>query len=105
MTLREMMEAHSWNIDHRPVYARWSSAAAAVAFGCTLGAARGLVNAILNPPAQRLQAFLFTARGVTPLYVIPFVLGTQFDCYTTELSRRGQPIRSHDCSSGPADLG
>ena len=105
-TLKELAEAHSWNIDHRPVYARWSIAAFAVGVGCAFGAARGLVNAALNPPGQRLAAFILTARGVTPLYVIPFVLGTQYDCYLTEQSRKGRPIRSHaSYSTGAAELG
>eukprot|EP00965_Chrysotila_dentata_P222412 6192954-Pleurochrysis_carterae.AAC.2 len=88
-----------------PVFAHWSAAAAATLFGCVLAAGRGAVFAATCAPAERAAGFAFATRGAAPLYVVPFVLGSQLDCYETqwELARRG--TRRTDLSHSAVDLG
>ena len=104
-SLREMCEWHSRNLDHNPVLAHWSSAVFAVCCGCGFGCLRGLVVAATLPPQQRWRGFTFAVRGATPLYVIPFVAGTQLDCYSATAARAGRPPPLCTASSGAADLG
>mmetsp|Transcript_4901 Transcript_4901/g.14517 ORF Transcript_4901/g.14517 Transcript_4901/m.14517 type:complete len:141 (+) Transcript_4901:226-648(+) len=81
------LDWHSYNLDHDQVFAHYSSAAAAVLLGCLFGAARGATAALLASKGSRLQGFILAARGVTPFYVCPFVIGTQVDCYSTTRER------------------
>lgn len=104
--LREAAECHSRNLDERPVYAHYSVAALALGLGLVMGSARGAVFAISCPPGDRLRGFLFATRSTVPLYAIPFVIGTQLDCFEATMRRRGRGRPSvSDFSSGAADLG
>ena len=107
-TLKELGERHSYNLDNDPVYAHWSSAGFMIAVGMGFALARGLVVAATQPAPHRWQAFAFAARGVAPLYVVPFVLGAQYDCYRVAHERRHRSIDHGgglDVTTGAADLG
>jgi len=65
----------------------------------------------MKPATLELQnhAPLTTPRDVAPLYCIPFLLGTQYDCWRTKVERRqkrqGVFARKRDFSQhGAADL-
>ena len=107
-SLHDLAEQHSINLDTDPVYAHWSSAGFAIAAGVAMGAARGAVTALMSPPAHRLEVFMFVTRGAAPLYVIPFMLGMQWDCYRTTWSRKNRGLQLDDgldSVSGAADIG
>ena len=92
-TLTNLLDWHSHNIDRDPLFAHYSSAAAAVVAGVVFGLARGASTALLSAPGSRLTGFILATKTATPLYVTPFVLGTQLDCWSTvperEAKRRG----------------
>ena len=92
-TLTNLLDWHSHNIDRDPLFAHYSSAAAAVLAGVAFGLARGASTALLSAPGSRLTGFILATKTATPLYVTPFVLGTQLDCWSTvserEAKRRG----------------
>mmetsp|Transcript_34896 Transcript_34896/g.73387 ORF Transcript_34896/g.73387 Transcript_34896/m.73387 type:complete len:121 (-) Transcript_34896:620-982(-) len=104
-SLKSLFDWHAYNLQTDPVFAHWSAAAAATLFGCVLAAGRGAVFAATCAPAERAAGFAFATRGAAPLYVVPFVLGSQLDCYETqwELARRG--TRRTDLSHSAVDLG
>ena len=92
-TLTNLLDWHSHNIDRDPLFAHYSSAAAAVLAGVVFGLARGASTALLSAKGSRLAGFILATKTATPLYVTPFVLGTQLDCWSTvserEAKRRG----------------
>ena len=92
-TLANLLDWHSHNIDRDPLFAHYSSAAAAVLAGVVFGLARGASTALLSAKGSRLTGFILATKTATPLYVTPFVLGTQLDCWSTvserEAKRRG----------------
>ena len=92
-TLTNLLDWHSHNIDRDPLFAHYSSAATAVVAGVVFGLARGASTALLSAPGSRLTGFILATKTATPLYVTPFVLGTQLDCWSTvserEAKRRG----------------
>ena len=92
-TLTNLLDWHSHNIDRDPLFAHYSSAAAAVLAGVVFGLARGASTALLSAKGSRLTGFILATKTATPLYVTPFVLGTQLDCWSTvserEAKRRG----------------
>ena len=92
-TLTNLLDWHSHNIDRDPLFAHYSAAAAAVLAGVVFGLARGASTALLSAKGSRLAGFILATKTATPLYVTPFVLGTQLDCWSTvserEAKRRG----------------
>ena len=80
-TLTNLLDWHSHNIDRDPLFAHYSSAAAAVLAGVVFGLARGASTALLSAKGSRLTGFILATKTATPLYVTPFVLGTQLDCW------------------------
>ena len=98
--LREALAVHDYNLTHDPARAHWNAALAGTAVGLLMSGARGAVTALMQPSPLRWQCFFLVSRGVAPLYVIPFVLGTQLDCYQTCWERRGvaRPPMSHVAS-------
>ena len=92
-TLTNLLDWHSHNVDRDPLFAHYSSAAAAVVAGVVFGLARGASTALLSAKGSRLAGFILATKTATPLYVTPFVLGTQLDCWSTvserEAKRRG----------------
>lgn len=105
--LRRALEEHSFNLVHNPALAHWHAATASAILGCALAAVRGTIVAVMQPPAGRWPAFVGITRGVTPLYVIPFVLVSQYDCYQTAWERRGAGPRprAFDASDESMHLG
>lgn len=83
-TLRELAEWHSYNGVHHPTFA----------FGSLLGAGRAVFFAMTCPPAERAAGFAFAFRGAAPMYIIPFVIGAQWDLLEASWARRGQRRRS-----------
>ena len=109
MTLHELRERdraaqHDHDLTHNPVVAHWNAAACATGLGCFMALARGAVVAIMQPRGLRLSAFLGVSRAAAPFYVVPFVLGTQLDCYWSQWESRGLGHRS-SYSSDASDLG
>lgn len=103
--IRTLFEVHDQMLTHNPVQAHWNAAAVATAGGALLSVCRGAAAALTNPAGQRLRVFAFVTQGVAPLYIIPFVLGSQVDCYETVWERqhgRRKPIAE---LGGAADLG
>lgn len=97
---------HSRLLQSDPARAHWNAAAVATTVGLGFSMARGSVAALLSPPGQRLAAFYYVSRGVSPLYVIPFVLATQVDCYAATWANRGAPRPPSEAGlGGAADLG
>ena len=89
--LRTALWWHKYNLQHNPVQAHWDAATASTIFGMAMAVARGAVVASMNSPAQRLHSFLMVTRGTAPLYIIPFVLGSQLDCYQATWAAAGAP--------------
>jgi hypothetical protein len=104
-TLSQLASWHSCNLDADPVYAHWSAAAAAVCAGVAMAMARGAVAAAMLPRAEQLPVFAAVTRGAAPLYCVPFVLGTQLDCWETSARRRGERRRALEHTHSSVDLG
>ena len=108
--LAYMGEWQDYNLDHDPWYAHWSSAALSVATGICLGMARGAVFAATCPPTQRLRGFMLASGAASPLYIVPFVIGSQWDCWEaiTERSNRregrGDDDRPLHTTHGAVDM-
>ena len=98
--VQDAFAQHSHNLRYNPVLAHYEAAAASTAFGCVMAVARGAFVSLTQPPGQRLLAFRLATKAVAPLYIIPFVLGGQFDCYRFQWSRRSgyEPTTSHEAS-------
>ena len=97
---------HSKLLETNPVRAHWNSAAVSASFGMAMSVARGGVAAMTNPPGQRLFAFLFVTRAVAPLYIIPFVIGSQVDDYEASWAKQNRSARAKRADmGGAADLG
>jgi len=97
---------HDYLLTHDPARAHWNAAVVAMSFGSLLSIARGSVAAFTNPPGQRWAIFIFVTRGVAPLYIVPFVMGTQWDCYQAAWAKRSPNARPHTATLGGAeDLG
>ena len=93
-TLRELAEWHSYNGVPHPRFAHGSAAVVATAFGSLLGAGRAVFFAMTCPLAERAAGFAFAFRGAAPMYIIPFVIGAQWDLLEASWARRGQRRRS-----------
>ena len=102
-TLRSIFALHADCLEHSPVLAHWTAAGISTALGCVLAAARGTFVAAMQPAGMRVKTFAAVSRGVAPLYIIPFVLGSQVDCYEASWERRGHARGSW--SGAAADLG
>ena len=100
--LRALFALHAEHLETSPVLAHWTAAGFSTILGFTLASCRGLFVAGMQPAGTRLQTFGRTTRAVAPLYIIPFVLGGQLDCYDT-VARKNAAAR--DLSTGAADLG
>ena len=94
-TLVNLLDWHSHNLDRDPLFGHYSAAAAAVIAGVIFGFARGASTALLAAPGSRLTGFIVATTTATPLYVTPFVLGTQWDCWST-VSERAATRRGHE---------
>ena len=103
-TLQAFFALHAWNLEHSPVMAHWTAAGLATSLGCVLAAGRGAFVAFLHPPGNRLTTFIRASRSIAPLYIIPFVLGAQLDCYEASWERQGRK-RTGEWSGAAASLG
>ena len=101
--LRSMFALHAHHLDRSPVLAHWTAAGIATSIGCTLAAARGAFVALTQPAGARFKTFAMVSRSAAPLYVIPFVLGSQLDCYEARWEREGH--KKSEWSGAAADLG
>ena len=104
LSLRSAFALHAANLEHSPVLAHWTAAGVATIFGCFLAAGRGVFVAATQPSGLRWASFAQVSRSVAPLYVIPFVLGSQLDCYEATWERQGRQ-RTGSWSGAAADLG
>uniref|UniRef100_A0A6U4G5L2 Uncharacterized protein n=1 Tax=Phaeomonas parva TaxID=124430 RepID=A0A6U4G5L2_9STRA len=99
-TLQQIIERHGWDCEFRPARAHVNAACASLIFGLGLGVGRGTVFAMTVPGPQRLRGFFFAAKSTAPLYCIPFLLGSQYDCWRTRVERqerrRGTYVPSRD---------
>ena len=100
--LRSLFALHAHHLETSPVMAHWTAAGVSTMIGCTLASVRGIFVASTQPHGVRLETFLRVSRGVAPLYIIPFVLGSQLDCYEVSWAREG---RRRAELGGVADLG
>lgn len=99
--IEDAFAKHSHNLRYNPVLAHYEAAAVSTAVGCVLAVARGAFVSITQPPGQRLLGFRIATKAVAPLYIIPFVLGSQLDCYRWQWARQNRfyvPPTSHDAS-------
>ena len=99
--LENVFAQHSHNLRYNPVLAHYEAAVASTAVGCVLAVARGAFVSLTQPPGQRLLGFRLATQAVAPLYIIPFVLGSQFDCYRFQWSQKNgyyEPPVSHEAS-------
>ena len=127
--LRSMFALHAYNLQHSPALAHWTAAGVSTALGCVLAAGRGAFVALTQPPVRvrrqkcsslhallsaecnpfsfsqglRWSAFISVSRSAAPLYIIPFVLGSQVDCFEASWERQGHKPR--EWSGAAADLG
>ena len=101
------MATHSQNLRYAPVQAHWEAAAVMGSLGGLMALARGAVVAMMEPgpPAKRLLTFAIATRAIAPLYIIPFVLGSQLDCYQAIASLRSAEYRPPAMSHDAAHLG
>ena len=102
--LAALFALHAEALEHQPVLAHWTAAGFATLFGCVLAAGRGAFVAVTQPAGLRWAAFANVSRSVAPLYIIPFVLGSQLDCYEQTWARRGHQSTG-TWSGAAADLG
>ena len=98
-----MFAFHAYQLENNPVAAHWAAAGVSTAIGCFMATVRGLCVAVMQPPGARLQTWAGVTRSVAPLYIIPFVLGSQLDCYEASWERQGRERSSW--SGAAADLG
>eukprot|EP00619_Florenciella_sp_RCC1007_P015155 CAMPEP_0205909700 /NCGR_PEP_ID=MMETSP1325-20131115/4044_1 /ASSEMBLY_ACC=CAM_ASM_000708 /TAXON_ID=236786 /ORGANISM="Florenciella sp., Strain RCC1007" /LENGTH=124 /DNA_ID=CAMNT_0053276019 /DNA_START=154 /DNA_END=524 /DNA_ORIENTATION=- len=99
------VERQQYNYVHDPISAHADTAAVAVVAGTALGAVRGATSALLSPPAGRLQVFLHTTKAASVIYVIPFLLGSQFDVWCACWDRRNADKRKTSRWGLAGDLG
>ena len=102
--LRAIFALHAHYLETQPAFAHWVSAGVSTALGCVLAAGRGAFVAATQPAGLRLSTFVVVSRSVAPLYIIPFVLGGQLDCYETTWEREGR-AREGSWSGAAAELG
>lgn len=101
------LQQHERDMEHNPSRACRRLALCAATAGVALAGARGLVAATLSP-ALSLGERVFACRAVfqtcVPLYVLPFVLVSQYDCWTAVAERRA-PRRRRWHNDAANDLG
>lgn len=95
---------HSHNLKHAPVLAHYEAAMVSTLVGCAFAVARGIVVASMQPPGQRLKVLPLATRGIAPLYIVPFVLGSQLDCYMASWER-DDPTYTPTISGDASHLG
>lgn len=103
--LRSLFAFHAHHLETSPVLAHWEAGGIATVMGCCLAAVRGMFVATTQPAGHRLTAFLSVSRAAAPLYIIPFVLGSQLDCYEASWSRDKRKGPETWSGGGVTDLG
>lgn len=93
---------HEDNLKYHPTRAHWNAALVSTGLGVFLAGARGGFAALTTPAGSRAITFIKVTYAVIPLYVIPFVLGSQWDCYAASW-RHNDTAKRH--SSGADVLG
>ena len=103
--LRSLFAFHLYQLQHNPVQAHWNAGGCATVLGCVLAAVRGFSVAVTQPAGHRVAAFIGVSRAAAPLYIIPFVLGSQLDCYEATWARERQQRSTVWAGTSAADLG
>lgn len=104
-SLKALFALHAHYLEHSPVVAHWTAAGVSTCLGCVLAAGRGLFVAATVERAVRWTTFASVSRSVAPLYIIPFVLGSQLDCYEASWRIAGHKRDTSSWSGAAADLG
>lgn len=99
--LKVAFAIHEDDLKYNPTRAHWNAALVSTGLGVLLATLRGGFVALTTPAGARAITFVKVSQGIIPLYVIPFVLGSQWDCYAA--SWRHNDTAKH--SSGADVLG
>jgi len=103
--LRSIFAFQQYQLQNNPVQAHWYAGGCATVLGCALAAVRGLSVAVTQQKGLRMAAFIGVSRAAAPLYIIPFVLGSQLDCYEATWAREKAEKSRVWAGGGVADLG
>jgi len=111
--LARLLAQHDQDMTYEPSRACRRLAIAAAAAGVSLAFARGAVAAILTPTgtfAEGVFHFGAVFKTCAPLYVLPFVLVSQYDCWNAVNERKHGKRNTEDFSvhsqgRGWSDLG
>ena len=87
-SLRSYFETHDMDLLHRPSLACVKSASIWGAIGCSFSVARGIAIAGIDPSIRYPLPFIRTIVAICPVYIVPFVLGSQVDCISAAIERR-----------------
>jgi len=97
--LERVLAQHDSDMTHNPGRACRRLAMTATVAGFSLAVARGAVAAYLTPAGSTASVIVFHFGAVfktcLPLYVLPFVLVSQYDCWTAVAERREGAIKRH----------
>jgi len=104
-----VLAQHDADMTHNPKRACRRLALTATVAGFSLAFARGAVAASLTPSPTTSAAVVFHFGAVfktcLPLYVLPFLLASQYDCWTAVAERRAGVATKRFYNDAANDLG
>ena len=92
--IRTCFAVHAYHLESDPVRAHWDAALVSTTLGGLLASARGVFVALTMPKGLRMSTFASVTQACLPLYIVPFVLGSQFDCLTATTTTSRFPNHS-----------